>query len=178
MNDDNLSNHQLINADSGNPERYTPQYIIEAARQTMGDIDLDPASCSLANRTVQARHYFTITDDGLSRPWFGRVWMNHPYSKKGNIQWVAKLVHEYQIGNISEACCITFTSTSERWFRPLYHGIQCNLKKRVRFNAPDGSPMKSGATKGSTITYLGPNWEQFYQAFQDLGYFPNLHLFR
>ena len=39
---------------SGKFEWYTPESIIELARETMGSIDLDPASCEAANRTVEA----------------------------------------------------------------------------------------------------------------------------
>ncbi len=50
-------------------EWYTPSYIIEAARQVLGSIDLDPASCALANQTVKAAKYFTVDDDGLAQSW-------------------------------------------------------------------------------------------------------------
>ena len=61
---------QMINATSGKVEYYTPPAIIEAARQTMGGIDLDPASCEQANRTVQAANYFSAEDNGLLQPWY------------------------------------------------------------------------------------------------------------
>jgi ParB family chromosome partitioning protein len=44
-------------------EWFTPAENIEAARTVLGAIDLDPASCELADRTVRATHYFTAQDD-------------------------------------------------------------------------------------------------------------------
>jgi 16S rRNA G966 N2-methylase RsmD len=58
---------------------YTPSEIIELARSVLGDID--PASSEIANRTVKAGEYFTKKDDGLSKEWFDRVWMNPPYAQ-------------------------------------------------------------------------------------------------
>lgn len=73
--------HQLVNQDSGICEYYTQEYIIDLVRQVLGDIDLDPASCIEANKVVKAKHIFTKEDDGLTKPWFGKVWMNHPFHK-------------------------------------------------------------------------------------------------
>jgi hypothetical protein len=61
-------------------EWYTPPNIIEAARTVLGNIDLDPASCVEAQKYVQARCYFTPKEDGLSKKWKGRVWLNPPYT--------------------------------------------------------------------------------------------------
>lgn len=54
------SDHQRINATSGCVDYYTPKPIIEAARKTMGSIDLDPASSFEANNVVLASRYFTM----------------------------------------------------------------------------------------------------------------------
>lgn len=51
--------HQSVNQTSGNVEIYTPLYLIELAKQVMGEIDLDPASSTIANRTVGAKCIFT-----------------------------------------------------------------------------------------------------------------------
>lgn len=75
------NNASLINQDSGNVEYYTPVRFINSARKVMGVIDLDPASCEAANKSIMALNIFTKDDDGLSKPWFGKVWMNHPFSK-------------------------------------------------------------------------------------------------
>lgn len=153
--------------DSGITEYYTPSYIIEAARKVLGEIDLDPASCEYANKTVQAKTIFTIEDDGLSKEWFGRVWMNHPFSKQYNEQWVKKLIDEYNEWRVKEALCITYASTSERWFQPLLDFKQCFVSPRVNYINRHGA--KSGATKGSVVTYIGDSPDKFVAAFHHLG---------
>lgn len=57
----------------------TPPDITEMARDVVGDFDLDPASSQLANDlSVQAARFYTREDDGLTRVWGGRVWINAP----------------------------------------------------------------------------------------------------
>jgi hypothetical protein len=46
-------------------ERYTTAEWIERARQALGSIDVDPASCSLAQETVQATVWYDRGCDGL-----------------------------------------------------------------------------------------------------------------
>lgn len=41
---------------------YTPQFIIDAAREVLGTIDLDPASDSEANKTVKAIKFYSVVD--------------------------------------------------------------------------------------------------------------------
>lgn len=55
-------------------EWLTPPDIIQA----LGPFDLDP--CSPINRPWDtAKVHYTVEDDGLSKPWMGRVWLNPPY---------------------------------------------------------------------------------------------------
>jgi hypothetical protein len=46
-------------AGTGEFERYTPSYYIETVRMVLGEIDLDPASSEIAQKTVKAAQYFT-----------------------------------------------------------------------------------------------------------------------
>lgn len=85
-------------------EWYTPARYVEAARNLLGGIDLDPASCRAANKIVKASMFFTpeiiplgddspgITADGLTEPWHvegaidegalpARVFLNPPYGR-------------------------------------------------------------------------------------------------
>lgn len=162
--------HQLINASSGDTEIYTPSSIIEAARRTMGAIDLDPASSAKANERVKASLFFTRADNGLDplKCWYGRVWLNHPFSREENNLWVQKAVNEYSAGRAHQVCMITFASTSEKWFRPLLEMPQCFLSPRTNYLRPDGTIYR-GVTKGSVVTYFGSDSIAFSREFSGLG---------
>ena len=62
-----------VSNNSGNNEWFTPPNIIEAARRTIGRIDLDPASNEQAQQWIQATQYYTKEKDGLIQPWSGNV---------------------------------------------------------------------------------------------------------
>ena len=164
-----VNNAQRINQDSGKVEYYTPQRIVDAARMVMGSIDLDPASSPQANATVRARRIYTLEDDGLSLlPWKGRIFMNHPFGRKNNPKWINRLVWEYYCGDVMEACCITYASTSERWFQPLFDFPQCYLSPRTNYLLPNGT-VKKDVPKGSVVTYMGTNILEFLKQFKPLG---------
>jgi len=55
----------------------------------LGKFDLDP--CSPINAPfLHAKNNFTNLDDGLSKDWFGRVYLNPPYGR-GMELWLEKL---------------------------------------------------------------------------------------
>ena len=163
-----MNNAQLINQDSGNFEYYTPIELVNAAREVMGSIDLDPASSETANKLIKATKFYN--EDGLNKPWFGNIWMNHPFSRSNNQIWIEHLITVYETGilNSKQACCITYAATSERWFRPLLNYPQCFIHGRTNYYLPDGTK-KKGVTKGSVITYLGSNVERFKEVFSKFG---------
>ena len=161
-----MNNAQLINQDSGKFEYYTPIEFVNAAREVMGNIDLDPASSEKANKLIKATKFYNA--DGLNKPWFGNIWMNHPFSRINNKLWVKHLVDWYEADPRHQACCITFAATSETWFRPLLAYPQCFIHGRTNYYLPDGTK-KKGVTKGSVITYLGDNVEKFKEIFSQFG---------
>ena len=157
-----------IHHDSGNVEWFTPVEIIEAARATMGGIVLDPFSCAEANETVGASNYFTKEQDGLKQEWFGNVWMNHPYGRTTNGPCIQKALAEFASGRVKQLCCITYASTTERWFRPLMQFPQCFFHRRTAFREPGGRTI-SGAKKGCAVTYMGPHLDRFAANFAPFG---------
>lgn len=190
-----MNNASLINQTSSNYEYYTPQEIIEAARNAMGSIDLDPSSSAEANKIVKAKMIFTKEMDSIPMPWdCGTLWMNHPFGRRedpcapdcqkhlknpkhvhhsemwyGNAAWISKLIREMEIGRISyAACCITYACTSEAWFSMLLDYPNCFLIPRTNYLTPDGK-VKPGVTKGSVVTYFGRDVQLFKEAFAKLG---------
>jgi hypothetical protein len=69
------ANHQLIHS-SESAEWFTPPRYIQAVREVLGGIDLDPASSRAANRIVGAARYFTAADNGYGREWHSRIFLN------------------------------------------------------------------------------------------------------
>lgn len=185
-----MENHQLINQTSGEVEYYTPPEILDAVRSVFGGvIDLDPASSDAADKIVKARCYMTVNENSINMSWgadsvflnfpFGRPepacvsgcdkkHVHHNYDLHGNSAWVNKLCAEFKAANFEEACCLCYAATSEKWFKPLLAHPQCFLYGRTNYLLPDGT-VKKGVTKGSVVTYLGPNINKFAQSFKHLG---------
>lgn len=62
-----------VGHNSGDNEWYTPEPYIAAARDVLGEIDLDPASTETANAVVGAHTFITEQQNGLSKKWRGTV---------------------------------------------------------------------------------------------------------
>ena len=105
-------------------EHYTPSVIVEAARTMLGEIDMDPASCELAQDMVKATAWYgpgsPLGEDGLAEPWMGRVFLNPPggrvteeYQGMGTHSnaalWWARLASSWQKGEVDAAIFIGFT---------------------------------------------------------------------
>lgn len=159
--------HTLIHQ-SRSSEWQTPSVYLEAARTLLGGIDLDPASCAEANQRVRAARYYTRADDGLSAPWYARVWLNPPYGTTARNQsqqkvWSQRLILEYTQGTVSEAVLLVNAQTGELWFQPLWAYPIC-FTRRLQFHRPGGSIGK-GPTHGSAFVYFGPQVERFAALF-------------
>lgn len=159
-----------VSHNAGEHEWYTPTEYIEAARESMGTIDLDPASTKVANEIVKATHFFTKEDDGLSRTWVGNVWMNPPYAQPLVDHFSEKLASEYLNGAVSQAIVLVNNATETKWWQRLAGASSsvCFPKGRVRFLDPDGNP--GAPLQGQTILYLGVYPEKFRGAFHSFGY--------
>jgi hypothetical protein len=126
--------HQSATAEHG-----TPTEVIEAARNVLQGIELDPASNALFNKLVRAERYFNERNNGFIKPWDARsVFLNPPggyiddkgrrvvmvrgqgftYPKTGKpaprgtssmAAWWVKLIDEYEAWRAKSAIFIGFS---------------------------------------------------------------------
>jgi hypothetical protein len=173
------------------PEWYSPSPFVEAAREVMGGIDLDPASHEEANIIVRADRFFTEADNGLIQPWHGRVFLNPPGGQVAEF-WL-KLVTEWAAGRISCATWIGYSLEQLQTLQiacdppdaptPLDYSI-CYPKRRIAFIeneakkaeritkqiAAGKKPSKgSSPSHGNYIAYLGYCELKFYDVFSRFG---------
>jgi hypothetical protein len=147
-------------------EWYTPGWVVDAARRVLGGIDLDPASCAMAQEVVQAGVFWSKQQDGCRVEWAGRVWLNPPYSAPG--PFVEKLIDEYTHGRVSQACVLLNNATETKWFQRLLARFPvCFFNQRMEFWRHDHSGV--GARQGQALFYLGPGVGLFCEVFGEFG---------
>ena len=153
---------------SGDNEWYTPEIYINAARETLGTIDLDPASNPTANEIVKAKTFYTAEDSGLEKEWVGNVWMNPPYESRLIGSFIEKLLAHYVKEQIPQAIVLVNNATETQWFQLIAEAARasCFPKGRVKFWHPrkEAVPLQ-----GQSILYLGQNKEKFIQNFNQFG---------
>lgn len=137
----------------------TPWPVVRAlaSRFAGGEFDLDPCCSPL---TAKASTYYTAMDDGLSRPWFGRVFVNPPYSDVG--AWVDKACREIDNGHATVVVMLLLNSTDTTWFARLERqtaqggGVLLFPQGRVSFIPPSSEISASSNSRGSLIAVLWP----------------------
>jgi hypothetical protein len=75
--------------------------------KSLGEFDLDP--CGFDGHITAKRIYLLPENDGLKDKWFGKVWMNPPYSEVTN--WIKKLSEH------NNGIALVLASTETKWFQ-------------------------------------------------------------
>ncbi len=155
---------------TGQWEWYTPAVFAQCARAVMGRIDLDPASSATANKTIKAARWYGLEQDGLNKRWFGRVWLNPPYSRELVGKFTEKLREHVLNGDIKAAVLMVGNATDTCWFQDVVAiaATMCFVRGRVCFNSPDG-PGVNRSLQGHVLLYFGPNSDSFIREFSRLG---------
>jgi DNA N-6-adenine-methyltransferase (Dam) len=110
----------------------TPKWLADR----VGCFDTDPCTNPLAHIIATTKYMLEAGHDGLTLPWHGRVWMNHPYSDP--LPWMNKLTYEHAVGRCTESLVLAKLDTSTEWWRVLT-SAPCDLwvfKKRINHDIP------------------------------------------
>lgn len=112
-------------------EWYTPKEIIDA----LGKFDLDPCA-PVYPLWKTADVMYNKDNDGLRQEWFGRVWLNPPYSKPLMWQFVERLSEH---GN---GIALLFNRCDSNKFQDIIFERATAMKflrNRIKFFRPDGT---------------------------------------
>lgn len=146
-----------------NDQWRTPPHIIAMVHETMGGIDLDPASSRRANQAVGAKSF--ADHGGLSLDWTAhqRVFCNPPYSEIR--PWVDKFIDE-----VTHGIMLTNADTSTAWSHELMNHVDavCFTKGRLRFIDPETEEPRGGNSRGQAIWFVG-DWRPFEKVFRRIG---------
>lgn len=112
-------------------EWYTPKEIIDS----LGPFDLGPCA-PMTPLWTTAQIMWNKQDDGLSKKWFGHVWLNPPYSRPLIEQFVQKMSKH---GN---GIALLFNRCDSKIFQEVIFKKATGMKflrKRIRFYRADGT---------------------------------------
>lgn len=132
-------------------EWYTPKEIITS----LGKFDLDP--CAPINPIYQtADIMYNKNDDGLSKEWHGRVWLNPPYSRPLIEQFVGKMADH---GN---GIALLYNRCDSKMFQDIIFEkgtAMLFMRNRIKFYHPDGTRGNSPGCGSILIAFGDGNAE-------------------
>ena len=140
----------------------TPPDFVGDVIKFFGTIDLDPCSNSEGEPNVPALNYYTEKTNGLAHDWYGKVFMNHPYSNSK--EWVPYAALQYESGNADELVLLIKLDVSTKWWRSVSQYSWIAINKRMKFgNGRGAAPFQSA------IVYLGKDLNRFNNVFGKYG---------
>jgi hypothetical protein len=155
-----IGGHQ--SAMMGKDEWLTPPELLAA----LGAFDLDPCSPVKRPWPTAAAHY-TVLDNGLKKPWAGRVWCNPPYGDKAAV-WLARCADH------GDAIALIFARTETRMFAehvwPKATGILF-IEGRLHFHHVDGRRASANSGAPSVLIAYGQDNAESLRASSIAGQF-------
>lgn len=128
-------------------EWYTPPGIFRALDL---EFDLDPCAPPGGLPWIPARRFFSESDDGLSQPWKGRVWLNPPYGPR-TAHWMRRLAAH------GDGVALVFARTETEWWHETVgcaHAV-CFIAGRLTFVDGDQQPGAFNAGAPSALVAYG-----------------------
>ena len=130
-------------------EWLTPPEVLAA----LGPFDLDPCACSIPRPWPTAARHYTREDNGLTKPWAGRVFCNPPYGGPSVVgPWMRRMADH------ATGVALIFARTETELFHETVwqraSGVLF-LKGRLFFHRPDGGRAAANAGAPSCLVAYG-----------------------
>lgn len=117
----------------------TPHKFFDEVVRTWGEFDLDPCATP---ENAKAKRYFTKEDDGLSKKWTGKVWMNPPYGRSIGL-WMQK-AYESSLGGALVICLVPARTDTAWWHDYAMQGTVRFIRGRIKFgDSKNSAPFPS-----------------------------------
>lgn len=117
-----------VHFSSASCEWSTPQDFFDKCQKEFGPFLLDPCA---THANAKAPHYYTKDDDGLTRVWVGRVWMNPPYGREIG-RWMRK-AYESSIDGAMVVCLVPARTDTAWWHDYAAKGEVRFIRGRLKF---------------------------------------------
>ncbi len=125
-------------------EWYTPKWVFDTLNI---NFDLDPCSPFNFDTHVPATTKYTIFDDGLSKEWIGRVWLNPPYGREVE-KWIKRMIDH------KNGIALVFSRTDSKWCQEAMKSADAVLFYRGRISFIDGATGKQNNNGGAGSLFL------------------------
>jgi hypothetical protein len=106
-----------------NDLKNTPTTLIPMILDILGEIDLDP--CSNVDSIIPARVSYLKHQDGLSLPWFGKVYCNPPWGWDSDtsgitiLEWILKGYNEISMRNCKQVLFLLPFKPKSNWWKTI-----------------------------------------------------------
>lgn len=126
-------------------EWYTPAWVFEALGISF---DLDPSSPHDRELPwIPAKRRYTVFDNGLAKPWSGRVWLNPPYGEQTEF-WMRRMADH---GNGIALC---FSRTDTEWFHETIASADAVLFVKGRIDFVPGAENEHKKSRSGAATAM------------------------
>jgi len=151
----------------------TPTETVKDFADAVGGFDLDPCAGKDTNIGEIANYRLEDGKDGLKLPWFGKVFINPPFSFK--VEWLEKLERELESDRVEFAIMLTpdGTDTKSWWHKYIAENAEyiCFRFGRLDYVDPDPNPDDdSGATFGTAFSVYGVPPDDLLKVLQEKGH--------
>ena len=137
--EDDSDEHTVVDAATKQEtdEWSSPRELVEPIADALNGFDLDP--CSGAEQSPFAADTYTAEDDGLEQSWYGRVWVNPPYSAMS--EWTAKATTETRDGDAKSVVYLCKGDSSTAWWQRAATAatLVCAIDHRLSFGDGENS---------------------------------------